>query len=125
MIAGCFLSPTCWLTGLAASPLFSPTFLEFWSRFNQEEGEKHGRLSLADRCQLLRSIFSLYITERVPATLRYGWINFSSLSLLLLLSLCLLVSLDLSFSLAFSNCLCLPLSVCLSVLLPESFLLLA
>lgn len=68
-----------------------------------------------------------YITEHVPTTLRYGWINFSSLSLLLLLwlSLFLLVSLDLSFSQAFSICLCLPLSICLSVLFPEPFLLLA
>lgn len=66
-------------------------------------------------------VFFSYITEHVPATLRYGWINFSSLSLLLLLwrSLFLLVSLDLSFALAFSNCL--PLSICLSVLIPEPF----
>lgn len=72
-------------------------------------------------------VFFSYFTERVPATLRYSWINFSSLSLLVLLWLSLLhlVSLELSFSLAFSNSLCLPLSICLSILFPEPFLLLA
>lgn len=61
--------------------------MEFWSRFDPEEGE-HGRLLHADRSQLS------YITEHVPVTLRYGWINFSSLSqrLSLKLSLRLLVS---------------------------------
>lgn len=62
-------------------------------------------------------VFFSYMTERVPATLRYGWINFSNLSLfpLLWLSLFLLVTLDVSFSLAFSICLCLPLSRCASL----------
>ncbi len=36
-------------------------------------------------------VFFSYITERVPTASRFGWINFRSLSLLLL------VSLDLSF----------------------------
>ncbi len=31
-------------------------------------------------------VFFSYITERVPATQRFGWINFRSLSLLLLVS---------------------------------------
>lgn len=51
--------------------------------------------------------FFSYITERVPATLHYGWIYLSSL--LLCLSSLLLVCCDLSFALAFSKCLCLPL----------------
>lgn len=128
MIAGCFLSPTCWLTGLVATPLFSPTLLEFWSRFNQEEEEEGEKNMAVSPMQIFVSscvVFFSYITERVPDTLRFGWINFGSLSLLLLVSLVLLVSPDLSFSLAFSNCLCLPLSIGLSVLFPEPFLLLA
>lgn len=98
-------------------------------QINQEE-EGGGRNMAVSPMQIVVSscvVFFSYITERVPASLRYGWINFSSLSLLLLLwlPLFLLVFLDLSFSLAFSNCLCLPLSICLSVLFPEPFLLLA
>lgn len=90
-------SPTCWLTGLVASPLFSPTSLEFWSRFNQEEEEEGGKNMAVSRMQIVVSScveFFSYVIKRVSATLCYGWIYFSSLSLLpfLCLSLFLLVS---------------------------------
>lgn len=119
VIAGCFLSPTCWLTGLMVSPLFSPTLLEFWSRFNQEEEGGKTWPSLPCRsssapaqyfsfillsvCRLRCAMAGSGTSVAFPCFSDFG---FSC------------VFLDLSFS---QNCLCLLLPVCLSILFPEPF----